>query len=692
MSNESPSFGVIKLTRPPVRIAYGGTFPVAGMPGCSYTIGHDAVLSYDTSRLPSRVAVDIEGAGAKGRKKYDVKSIQIADEHHCLVLDPRDPAQFQLAYKILNSGRDLVFHGATFDVPVLHVIGLMELGACWKSWCTKVWASGTLPSDKGGRELFRMLAKYVGIGDGKDALAPMLKKLGKSKDAWFENTDLNTPTYLLGAVVDAIGTARLHDPIRRAFFAQLTEGHPFSKTGVTGDEAWRLVDREQITNQQQLRRQCKGYLIDFEYADEYRDTVGQEIEKLAREIEAEGVRPGHGASALAYLEKRGELPEGHPRTKPSKSFPDGQLKTDADTLEEMNHPFIKVFQQHKKAEHDAAYIDRAIEAADPGGRIHPGTNYLQAATGRSSVSGDAAFQQWTGPARQLILFDNWEEARHTIEHPVLVSDGKGGMEAPKCTCTTVKGGWSIDWSQIEPSLAAYVARDVAAIDFYEAGGKVYDYVGAAGIDVSYKETKVILLGLLYGKGAKLLASELDCSVERAKELTGLVWQALPGTEALAGRDGKLATISKQYHMIFTLSGRIVPVPAGVWPCRICNGTGKVKDKFNPGELKTCWIKECQGKGKYFQVSTHKGVNYHVQGGAYDLLAEAQVGIKEAGLSDALYLTMHDEAVIDAEARYEIEKIMQNSTSVAMDRLELLSGRRPTFRTDGAHLGERWNKA
>jgi hypothetical protein len=54
--------------------------------------------------------------------------------------------------------------------------------------------------------------------------------------------------------------------------------------------------------------------------------------------------------------------------------------------------------------------------------------------------------------------------------------------------------------------------------------------------------------------------------------------------------------------------------------------------------------------------------------------------------------MHDEMVVDAEAWHDIQKLMEQPTDVVMDRLELLSGRRPRFRTDWAHLGERWNKA
>jgi len=693
---------VIPLTRPPVRLAASGTFPLPGMPGCTYTIGRDAVLDFDIGRLPGVIGVDIEGAGLSGRKRYDVKSVQMADERHCLIADPRDPAQYQIIRRILNSGRKLVIHYSVFDAQVLHMVGLLELDSIWNVEDTLIWARGADPREKhGGHKLFQVTGKYLGMS-GTDPMPLLLKTLGVTTNTWYEEFDLNTPAYRHMAAADAIAVARLRPILRQAFYDRLTrysppikgqrydnsKGHPFGRFGVTGDEAWRLVDREQITSQQALRRQCKGLLIDPDHLDKYRATVGREIDELAGKIEAVGVTPEHGMSAIKYLDKIGELPADHPRTPPSKSFPNGQWKSDADTLEAMDHPFAKLFLRHKQLEHDAKYLAKIMDNSI-NGRIYPGTNKLMAATGRSSMS-DPPLQQFTGIARGMILADDHEAAARTIEHPVVDDNG----DAVPCTCKNVKGMVSVDWSQIEPTLVAYMAKDTAAIEYYEAGNKVYDFVGAAGIDVSYKQTKIILLGLLYGKGARRLAGELGCSVEEAKELVDLVWQALPGSKALAGpyrRDGsggKWQTIAQNYRLTFTLSGRIIPVPSGTWPCRVCKGKGWTG---TPEDQEECWVPECKGKGKYFQVATHKGVNFPVQGGAYDLLAESEIAIKEADLSDALYLTMHDEMVVDAAAWHDIQKLMQRPTDVVMDRLELLCGRQPTFRTDWAHMGERWHK-
>ena len=88
------------------------------------------------------------------------------------------------------------------------------------------------------------------------------------------------------------------------------------------------------------------------------------------------------------------------------------------------------------------------------------------------------------------------------------------------------------------------------------------------------------------------------------------------------------------------------------------------------------------------VAAHKGVNYAIQGGAYDILAESMISIEDAGLGDAIYLAVHDELVVETEAAPDIRKIMQQPPA----RLCELAERTPILRTDSLDLGERWAEA
>lgn len=670
---------MIKLIRPPAKILDQGTFPLPGMPGTRFTIGRDVVADAVADVLreaKGHVAVDTEGAGAKGRKRFDLKAVIIGHATHSVILDPRDPFQFNIIRGALN-GEDVMmtFHNSPHDVPIMYLTGMLDLESVWRTEDTLLWARLAEPAEKSRRDLRNAANRHLGENYA-DPLTGILKTLRWTKDRWYQEADLEIPAYRFMAASDAITTARLRPAVRAAALERITTGHPFSVYGVKGDEAEYLVDREQITNRIHLERSCIGYLVDPEYLDWYRANAAKDLHRWAAELEAEGITPDKNASLMAWLEERKLIPANYPVT-PKTKEPSGAK----DNVKKLNHPVAKKFIAHKELLHlDRDYLSKAMENADDNGRIHPVYNILGAGTGRESISGDAPLHQFSGLARGIILADNWEEAKKYRLHDVVDANG----DACSCTCVTPKGLVSIDWSQIEPVIAANIAGDTQAIEYYESGHKFYNAITAA-TGVSYKAAKVTLLAQLYGEGLFKLSQDLGVSMQEAAQIRDLVWKALPKTQELAGRGGKLQTIANQYEQIFTLSGRIVPVPAGWWPCWECDGAGFLPADNEPDDPDnvTCW--RCDGKKTEYKVAVHKGVNYFVQGGAYDVLAETQVQLWKSGLHKALYLTMHDECVVDAEAAHDIRRIMETPP----DRLVMMAKRTPKLRTDMAHMGERW---
>lgn len=208
-----------------------------------------------------------------------------------------------------------------------------------------------------------------------------------------------------------------------------------------------------------------------------------------------------------------------------------------------------------------------------------------------------------------------------------------------------RGLVSIDWSSIEPVTVANLAGDLGPIERFEAGEKLYDVVSASA-GVAYKTAKVVLLAALYGQGIRSLAARLGTAPDEAKALQSQVFEAMPRTRRLVGWS---AAWSEEVGKTWTVSGRIVDVD---------------------------------------RDAGYKGTNYTVQGSAYDVLAETVVAIEAAGLSDALYLTMHDECIVAEEAAHDVRRIMQTPP----DRLCELSGRVPKLRTDAAYLGSWWDDA
>lgn len=208
---------------------------------------------------------------------------------------------------------------------------------------------------------------------------------------------------------------------------------------------------------------------------------------------------------------------------------------------------------------------------------------------------------------------------------------------------------SIDFTSVEPYVIACLARDEGLSAFYEGGGDIYaPIVEMAG--VTRKVAKVVVLAALYGQGIKSLARNLGVDQTEAARIRAAVMSAMPGVARFIDRT---KAVADRHGLVVTLSGRILPVPS------------------------------FQGR-----VAAYKGVNYEVQGGAYDVLADTIIRVEEAGLGDAVYLALHDELVVSKDAAHDIRQIMETPP----ERLHLWAGKPTRLRTDTAELGDRWAAA
>lgn len=688
---------MITLTRPPARIMTQGTFRLPGFEGCSYSIGHDVVID-EALRLPDTISVDIEGAGLTTKARLDVKSVTFGTDNHATICDPRETDQFKVIRDVLNSGRKLVFHNSPFDVPILYMVNLMDLDACDAVTDTLIYARLAEPDERTAKNLMSASNRHLGM-NLEDPLPRILKNLGISKIKWFADFDLDTPNYRHMAAADVILTARLRPVVWQDAFDRTTKGHPFTQNGVTGDEAVALVDREQILNRDSLRRTCKGFRVDTVYADDYRRDNAGRLSELARMLEREGITPGHSGSLTKWLDERGRIPEDYPRT-PKTKAPAG----DAKNLKRLDDEMARLFVEHKKTDKvDKDYLTKVLEYAEIDGRIHPALNFLGAATGRNSMD-NPPVQQFPGPARGILVPEDYEDvigmsAMYYDNPDHFVYDKGTKKEKVECLCPDrkLRGFGSIDWSQIEPVLAANIAGDLNVLKGYEDGTSDLYSDLAKFARVERSGAKTILLGNLYGEGLLKLAVDLglitpaeaakiraefqrrkkwnkNCSYEsrvkgsqaaiaeefgidgflRAVEIRDKVFEPIPNTYEYMTL---LRNISAEYEMIPTLSGRILPIPSG----------------WFDGE---------------WSVQTHKGINYTFQGGAYDILANTLLEIHKAGLRDQVYFPMHDELIIDMQAAREIRQIMETPPA----RLCEIAKRTPVLRTDMAHLGERWYAA
>lgn len=605
--------------------------------------GDTAVRRVAAGWWASPVSVDIESFGLD-QYSARLKCVSFSDGASAVVLDPRDARQRTAVREIIQCSPKLIFHNSAFDVPNLARNGMFMVADCARVEDTLIHSRLAEPDSLIGKNLIKVGARYLGTPD-TDHLLSAFKVAGLTKEQGYYQFDIDRYMYLLGSASDAVITARLLPFVRQAAYDRLTTGHPFTENGVTGSEAWELVDNLQRFNRIMLRRACLGLRVDVEFLDAYTERTGEALSRAEQKLVQHHVRPGNAGDLIAFLDKEDAIPDGYPRTTKTK-----RPSTVADHLTTLAHPIAKVFVEHKqisKIKDD--YLQKAVNQSGDDGRIYPALNVLAAVTGRASMSG-TPLHQFPEGARGVVLCDEGDPFT------------------------------SLDWAQIEPTVITNVAIglygnevDRALIEAFEDGADFYAPIMAAA-GISRPVAKVVLLAQLYGEGVPKLATDLGITEERAAELRDMILDSLPGVANLVRaksacvqpgqREGLLRSIARDYGVVFSVAGRIMPVPMG-----------------------RGWVDEETGKVGPPTRMVHKGPNFFNQGSAFDVLLDTVLRGDDAGLADTLYLTMHDELVVSSSAADEWEKIMRTPP----ERLCRLAKRVPVLRTDRADMGERWAK-
>ena len=166
------------------------------------------------------------------------------------------------------------------------------------------------------------------------------------------------------------------------------------------------------------------------------------------------------------------------------------------------------------------YVDKLPNVVNSKtGKIHCSFHQYGAATGRFSSS---------DPNMQNIPSHNKEIRR-------MFSAAKG--------CVLI----SCDFSQQEPRTLAHMSQDHNMIQAYKDGKDIYAWIAEKIYKVPYEEckefrpdgtknpegkkrrdsVKSIILGIMYGRGAKAIAEQLNCSVKEAQKIVDQFYDAFP---------------------------------------------------------------------------------------------------------------------------------------------------------------------
>ena len=150
---------------------------------------------------------------------------------------------------------------------------------------------------------------------------------------------------------------------------------------------------------------------------------------------------------------------------------------------------------------------------------------------------------------------------------------------------------------------------------------------------------------MYGQGAAGLSERINKTETQASMIRKSMMSAMPASAAWMGR---VTEVAENYNCVPTAGGRIVAVDRG---------------------------------------GAFRAVNYMVQGSAYDVLAHTIATMWRLGISDKLYLAMHDEVVVSTPVAETVQDIMQTPPPW----LVRAAGRLPVLRTDREDLGGTWLK-
>ena len=354
-----------------------------------------------TAGPPTTVAADIETRGLD-TDKYTITAVTVAfrlrsagDDTVALLFDPlRRDHHRKLLEQVFDHAAEIIFHNSTFDIAPLYAHRLMTTAHIGKVGDTLVAARMINTNDKAGRSLEDLATAYAAMSDDRTKIDAVFEARGATKAAGFYFTDIDCPTYVVGALSDTVATLRLWGTpgvngvgIMAAAARYLTD--PDFQMGGLGqlhpDAAEQVVEDIQKVNRIVLARTARGYRVDTEFPERFLAETTPETEAAARLLSAHGVRPGNGRDMVHALVAAGEInAELWPKS------PTGQLKADKKALEVFDNmddenasPLVKAHQQVARSEKVLGYVHKVVELAGPTGRLHPEIKILGAsATGR----------------------------------------------------------------------------------------------------------------------------------------------------------------------------------------------------------------------------------------------------------------------------------------------------------------------
>ena len=367
--------------------------------------------------------------------------------------------------------------------------------------------------------------------------------------------------------------------------------------------------------------------------------------------------------------------------------------TGEEILEKMDSPMTKVILDYREtAKLLSTYVDKMPEVINPfDKRVHCKFNQCGAKTGRFSSS---------DPNMQNIPSHNKEIRKmfRATEGYLLIS---------------------ADLSQQEPRTLAHVSGDEDLIRAYKDGKDIYAWIASTVYNVPYEDCmeffpdgtknpigkerrgncKSIVLGIMYGRGAKAIGEQIGCSTKKAQEIVDKFFKTYPKVqkfidstvenakktgyvETVWGRKRRLPDMMLEEYE-FTMEGTR---PANFDPLcfddveysqevdevtkqkfiKMLKSAYGFKEKANVRSMAKQQGIIIKDNGGFIAEATRQCVNSVIQGTSADMIKRAMILIgNDAQLKEwgfRLLLQVHDELIGEAPAE-NVQKCAERFTGL-----------------------------
>lgn len=524
--------------------------------------------------------IDVETTGYPiGHRDYGLRTIQVGGSDTAVVFDATDPEQAAAVRRLLGGRGKLHAHSATADLAPLAVAGILDYETGWdRMHDTVIAAKLADPQSTGSDPGLKRLAPAV-LGDravspDADRARSKLFQAGK----WLTEVELDTPVEKSGwAQVDS-GCETM---IRYAASDVLDDAAIAREIPWPDDQ---LLDRERTAQRMTARIAYAGVRIDREHVEAMLANHRPQRDQAAERVAAYGI--DNAGSPKQIADRLTALGVQLPRTKPSKTHPDGQPSASKDVL-------LKVKRDYggQPAELVDAVLTHRLHNQRVGTFLEPYWSLCEYGDGR---------------ARPTVYTLAADTGRMSCVRPNLQQVPREGGFRPCFTADPGMAWITADLSGVEIRVAAALSQDQALIRMLLDGADIHGLIARqvygpdAGKADRYRVKRGVF-GWLYGGGIDTLSAQIEASYE--------------ATQA----------------MIDTL-GAIAP--------QLVEWTRMVKSAVQAGNTQ---YPTYAGRVIYLDRDMpHKAPNYLVQGTARELLIDAFMRWRATRWGECVLLPVHDE--------------------------------------------------